>query len=95
MPVFHRNVIVRHWLPILTWCPVNHLPDLIYVSVIFTDDKDHELYAVRRQIRRIVRGRKRFMEDLAEDVLTAIPDAEAVTVRLAFDRHNVTVYRDA
>lgn len=87
----HRTVIVRHWFPILTFCPVNGLPDLIYASVTFEDNLDHELYAIRRRIRKLLSGRKRFMEDLADDLAREFPEATTVSIRLAFDRHVVHV----
>ena len=38
-------IVVRHWLPIITFCPVNHLPDLVYVSVEFkvTDGSNRDM----------------------------------------------------
>lgn len=83
-------VIIRHWLPILTFCPVNNLPDLIYVSVLF-EGKFVELYEARRKIRKLVSGRRMFMEDIASKIAHNFPDATEVTVRLAFNRHVVTV----
>lgn len=91
-----RNTVFTTWLPILTICPVNNLPDLVYVEVEHaTDDpKDFkELYSVRREIRKaaLKGGRKKFMEKVAEDVLAAFPWARKVTVRLCFNKHVVTL----
>lgn len=80
--------IYRHWLPRVTICPVNGLPDLIYVSVCM--DKQIDLYSVRKTIASVARHwRKAFMEQIADDVLRRFPDAIYVEVRLAFSRHVV------
>lgn len=84
-------VTIRHWLPILTFCPVNNLPDLIYVSLTFKNGKFVELYEARKKIRKLVSGRRMFMEDIASKLAYNFPDADEVTVRLAFDRHVVTL----
>lgn len=86
-------VTIRHWLPILTFCPVNNLPDLIYVSLTFTGDKFVELYEARKKIRKLVSGRCIFMEGVAGVIAHNFPDAAEVTVRLAFNRHVVTFKR--
>lgn len=78
---------IRHWLPLITFCPVNGLPDVIYVSIEFDDFI--ELYAVRKQIRKTVMWKKMFMEDIAKMLVEQFPDALSVQVRLAFDRHVV------
>lgn len=87
-----RTVVIRHWFPIMTFCPVNHLPDFVYASVEFDGDEVNELYAVRKKMRKLLSGRKAFMETLAEDLANAFPNATHVTVRLMFDRHEVHVY---
>lgn len=95
-----RHVSVRHWLPILTICPVNNLPDLIYVTVDFIHDAYdvdpevefplYELYGVRKQIRQLASGKKMFMEDIAALLYKEIKGASSVTVTLLFGRHAVT-----
>lgn len=87
-----RNVVVSigHWLPILTICPVNKLPDLIYIRVEFTNIFA-ELYAVRRKVRQLISCKTMFMEDIATTVLDAFPHASQVQVSLAFNRHIVTL----
>jgi hypothetical protein len=92
------KVIIRHWLPIITYCPVNSLPDFIYVSVHVNLDSAGqmlELYAVRRTVRRLVRGSKAFMEDIAlhvqDHLLSEMGVRASVEVRLAFNRHVVYV----
>jgi hypothetical protein len=82
-------VKVRHWLPILTFCPVNKLPDLLYVTVEWRDGKLHELYDVRRRMRKTLSGKCLFMEECALRLADEFPDAFAVTVSLAFGRHVV------
>lgn len=94
-----RLTQVRHWLPILTFCPVNHLPDLIYVEVQFQDytlDEMpvHELYGIRKRIRKVASFKKKFMEDIAADLFKEFPNCNAVTVSLAFGRHVVTHYEE-
>jgi len=88
-------VKIRHWLPIITYCPVNNLPDLIYVTVKLRNDFA-ELYALRKRIRKLCKGRKMFMENLATLIFEelekdGIHSLESVEVRLAFDRHVVTI----
>ena len=77
----------------MTFCPVNHLPDLVYASVTFEGDEVNELYAVRKRIRKLLSGRKVFMESLADDLANEFPTATTVSVRLMFDRHVVHVDR--
>lgn len=83
----------RHWLPILTFCPVNNLPDLIYVTLEFEDGNNRDLYQIRKQVRKHISGRKAYMEDIAEILLVHFPTA-VVTVRLMFNRHVVTVFNE-
>lgn len=80
---------IRHWLPIVTVCPVNCLPDLIYVSMVF--EEFVELYAARARIRQLVSWKCMFMEDVARVIIKEFPHAKEVQVRLAFSRHIVTV----
>ena len=82
---------VRHWLPILTFCPVNNLLDPIYVTVKF--ETFCELYAVRKKIKELLSLKTIFMEDAAKLILDAFPEATEVTVTLAFNRHVVVVRR--
>ena len=82
-------VSVGHWLPIVTFCPVNNLPDLIYVRVEFGTFA--ELYAVRRKVRKLVAWRRMYMEQVAAAVLDEFPTATRVTVALLFNRHIVTM----
>ena len=81
----------RHWLPILTFCPVNGLPDLIYITLEFDDSKLRDLYKVRKQVRKLVSMKKMYMEDVARRVSDEFPEA-IVTVRLAFNRHVVIAF---
>ena len=85
-----RSTVIRHWLPIITFCPVNGLPDVIYISVEFTEFT--ELYAVRKKIRKATMWKKMFMEDISEVVRKLFPESVKITVRLAFDRHVVKIY---
>lgn len=85
-----RYTVVRHWLPIVTFCPVNGLPDVIYISVEFNEFI--ELYAVRKKIREATMWKKKFMEDIAEDIRKLFPQSTKITVQLAFGRHVVKIY---
>lgn len=87
MPEYNLQLTVSHWLPIITFCPVNKLPDVIYVYVTF--DSFSELYEVRRKIRKLVNFKKMFMEDVAHFLLHGIPGAVSVEVRLVTGRHVV------
>ena len=82
------HVTIRHWFPVVTFCPVNNLPDLIYISVCFRADKFVELYAIRRAFRKY-NFKRMFMEDIAKNVLKEFYDCKYVEVRLAFNRHIV------
>lgn len=88
----HSAVTVRHWLPIVTFCPVNKLPDLIYISVTF-ENQFQELYAVRRKVRELSAWKLRFMEDIANDVFTAFPTCSEVRLELMLGRHVVNLKR--
>lgn len=90
----HQVVTIRHWLPIMTFCPVNHLPDFVYCSVTFEGDAVNELYAVRKRMRQVVSGQKAFMETLARDLARAFPTASIATVTLMFNRHEVTIINE-
>lgn len=83
-------VRISHWLPIVTVCPVNNLPELIFVTVEL-ENRFLELYAARRKIRKLVKWRRMFMEDIATKVLYNFPEAKAVEVRLAFGKHFVRI----
>jgi hypothetical protein len=82
---------ISHWLPIITFCPVNRLPDFIYITVTF--DSFAELYAVRKRIRKLASWKLKFMEVIAQDVLDGLPGAKEVEVRLLTGRHVVIIRR--
>lgn len=84
-----RTVCVRHWLPIITFCPVNSLPDFIYVSITFEGNTFVELYGIRRKIRKSIQWKKIFMEDAAAILLSEIHGSSTVEVALMFGRHIV------
>lgn len=83
------NIEVTHWLPILTYCPENNFPDFVYVKVRFT--QFIELYAVRKKIRQLISGKTLYMETIANIIADEFPNARTVTVRLAFNKHVVTL----
>jgi hypothetical protein len=84
-------VEITHWLPIVTRCPVNKLPDPVFITLTFDDFV--ELYEVRRELRKRYSGLTIFMEDLAQAVLVDFPKARRVQVRLWFNKHTVTMER--
>lgn len=87
-------VTISHWLPVITFCPVNNLPDLIHVYVTIPADKFVELYGVRKDIQRNWRFRKMFMEDVAKEAFEFFDYALAVEVRLLTGRHVVRLERE-
>lgn len=89
MPEHHVELTISHWLPIMTFCPVNNLPDFVYIYVTF--DSFEELYNIRKLIRKKVSFRKMFMEDIATKLINEIEGAVKVQVRLLTSRHVVTV----
>lgn len=89
--MFDIFVYIRHWFPIITFCPVNGYPDLIYVTLEYHNQTFIELYAIRKKIRKLISGRKMFMEQVATTLLTEFQDVSAVEVRLAFSRHVVRI----
>ena len=87
-----KTSLITHWLPIATFCPVNNLPDLIFVEMT-VQNEFVELYSARRIIRKILSGKTIFMEEVAELVLNAFPQAKSVKVRLMFNKHVVEYKR--
>lgn len=83
---------IRHWMPIITFCPVNNLPDPLYISIEF--DSFVELYGVRKRVRELVSLKNMFMEDVAKLVAAEYPQAVSVTVTLLFSRHVVKLYNN-
>jgi hypothetical protein len=87
------TVTFSHWLPIVTICPVNNLPDFIYVYLTFPADMFQELYALRKQMRKVATAnRKCFMEEVAWHLQEAFPHAD-VEVRLLTGRHVIKLER--
>ena len=89
-----RRVSITHWFPIVTICPVNNLPDLIYITVDFDNDpvvnpQFNELYSVRKRIRKIASWKRAFMEDIADEMFNEFRGCSCVTVTLLFNRHTV------
>jgi hypothetical protein len=83
------SVTITHWFPIITFCPISGLPDLLYVKAKF--DQFKELYGVRRKIKAKLRFRVIFMEDAAMEIKTLFPEASEVEVRLMFSKHIVKI----
>ncbi len=88
------RVAISHWLPVISFCPVNKLPDLLYITVEFEGSEFHELYSVRKRIRKISAWRRCFMEDIAVDLFNEFPDAVKVQVKLITGRHIITMKRE-
>ncbi len=88
------HIKITHWFPIVTFCPVNGLPDLIYIVLEFQDGKFHELYQIRKKIRRLVQWRKMFMEDVCALVASEFPEALTIQTALLFGKHVVSIRRN-
>lgn len=85
-----NKVTITHWLPIVTYCPVNNLPDFIYVECTYHNQPFVELYQLRKRMRHLLQGRKLFMEECAELVHKELkPDV--TKVRLIFNKHIIEV----
>jgi hypothetical protein len=91
------QIRISHWLPIITFCPVNGGMDFIYVTVTYYMTEGTaffpELYGVRKELRKTLQGRTLFMEDVAQQVLDTFSQASAVEVALMFRRHVVNLVR--
>jgi hypothetical protein len=86
------RISISHWLPIITFCPVNRLPDFVYVTVTF-ENHFEELYAIRKRIRKTISGQKAFMEDLTYKLSLEFPEAVEIELALVTRRHVVTIRR--
>lgn len=86
--MINESVTLSHWLPLVTFCPVNNMPDLLYVYVTH-ENVFVELYAARKKLRKAVQWKNCFMEDVAALVCEAFPEASRVEVRLMTGRHVV------
>lgn len=84
-------VCISHWLPIITRCPLSIIPDFVYVTVWFKDGF-HELYAVRKRIKKRIAWKRAFMEDLATELTKEFKDAWKIRVALMGKRHIVDIY---
>lgn len=80
------RVSISHWLPVITFCPVNRLPDFLYITVTF-ENEFQELYAIRKRIRKVASWKLKFMEDIAADLRKEFPSAVNIKVQLIFGRH--------
>ena len=85
-----RLITITHWFPIITFCPVNKLPDLIFIDVVFAGEFV-ELYQVRKRIRKLLQFKEIFMEDAANEVAKEFPDCYSVSVKLIFNKHQVNL----
>lgn len=83
-----QNILISHWFPIVTFCPVNKLPDFLYITLGFTDEFV-ELYEVRKHMRGAIQGQLIFMEDVALLLATEFPTATYIKVALMTNRHVV------
>ncbi|QDP52302.1 MAG: hypothetical protein Unbinned4162contig1001_2 [Prokaryotic dsDNA virus sp.] len=83
--------VITHWIPIITFCPVNNLPDPIFIEVHTNDFM--ELYEVRRKIRKCASFKNMFMEDVAKKVLQEV-GGDKVVVRLWFNKHRVEITKE-
>lgn len=93
-------VSYTHWLPVVTRCPVNGLPDALFlwVSLDVPDDNTNtpELYALRKRCFGGFFMKKMFMEDVALEVFQRAKEAygdqlRTVELRLMFNKHHILV----
>lgn len=101
MPKLLRTVIVRHWWPIVTFCPFNGMPDFLWVSVqMLTVSPDYystareeviDLRIIRRKVRAAIGWKKISMEDACRKAAQALPGmfVQMVVVRMLASRHVV------
>jgi hypothetical protein len=88
-----HHVTITHWFPVITFCPINGLPDFIFVECVFINKPFMELYNVRKIIRRTLQGKKLFMEECAELVHQNLK-CDETTIRLIFNKHTVSIKND-
>lgn len=84
-------VTYTHWLPIVTFCPKNNLPDFIYIRVKFKDAQFNDLYEVRRKIKKAVQWKRMYMEEVAAEIVNEFPDAIEIVVKLIFNKHYIAI----
>lgn len=68
------RLTISHWLPLVTRCPVNGLPDLCYIYV--TIEGFAELYEARKHLFSGFFMNKLFMEDMLKEVWTRAKQLE-------------------
>lgn len=83
------RVSISHWFPIISFCPINKLPDLLYATITFEGSEFKELYEVRNRIKKIASWKLKFMEDIAIDLHNEFPDAIEVKLKLITGRHTI------
>lgn len=81
------KIRIGHWLPIITFCPVNGKPDFLFLYVTFNSWV--ELFEVRKAMYNRFMWRKMFMETVASELHDLFPNAIAIEVRLMTNRHVV------
>ena len=83
-----QHVLISHWLPIVTFCPVNKLPDFLYITLGF-ENEFVELYEVRKRMRKLISGKLMFMEDVVLALASEFKNASYIKVALMTNRHIV------
>lgn len=100
--VRHMHIIISHWVPLVTRCPINGMPDFLYAEIHYelgeTPDFP-ELYSVRKVIRNsVIFGERIYMEELTKRLATILFESDLrihkVVVRMPFNRHRVEIERD-
>lgn len=91
-------VTFGHWLPIVTFCPVNGLPDFLRVRVTVLNQRETlELYAFRKELFKGLSGQKVYMESIAVQVLerallyVRLETKVRVDVELIGGRHLISI----
>ena len=77
----HGSNTYRHWLPLVTRCPLSPLPDLGYVEV--SSPAPIEIHALRRAIFENA-WTVTFMEDLTERIADAAAELAGAPVRATY-----------
>lgn len=66
------RIVISHYLPVVTRCPVNRLPDVLYLEAEF--DGQAEVYEVRRLLTRGFFLRLMWMEQVVETAAQRLRD---------------------
>ncbi|MGV8172201.1 MAG: hypothetical protein ACP5OA_05930 [Candidatus Woesearchaeota archaeon] len=85
-----QKVVIKHWFPIITICPVTRLPDLNYIRLETSGKATIEIGSWREEIFKH-RFEKIFLEDLIFELSKTIPKGITYNIhgKVIFSRHEV------